>query len=492
MINAPPSRSRSDKSDALSEFHSGQRNDDGSGRSSAIAGEVTSEDLNATERPHLTHVFLAASAALDAFDPEEAKRKPNGVAPPPTALADFAASATIAPEAASATVAPETQTTTKPPAASTTLARPRTVTAPPLRPPVVPPIRRPRVPAYLYAAVAIATLIVIAAVLVPLPEPIVEQSAAKQPLPSRNDAPETPRAGEAPEATAIVVDPAPSPQQETSRRPIEQSRTAELVAASPPIALRDAPAASASLARETRPADPPQQSLQLPASQTRSVPVQVTTAAPNLATAAAPDAATTRDGADLQPRSVVAPSVAAPTSTPSTVAALPPGAATTATPPTAAAATPAPAPANSTPAPINGSVTGTSEVPPTPTPTTTTPPIPATASSTLETERGTIRQVLERYRNANNALDARGIQDAWPGVNRRALERAFESLYEQNVSFQSCRIDVTTIKAAAVCGGAVRYVPRVGSRTPRVEQREWTFRLERQRNEWLIEGVDTR
>lgn len=484
MIKAPSLGSRSDKPDALSEFDSSQRNDDSSRRASAIAGEATSEDLNAAKLRQLTHVFLAGSAALDAFDPEEANRKPNGVAAPPPALADFAASATVE---------PGTPTTIERPAASTILARPQTVTAPPLRPPVVLPIRRPRIPAYLYAAVALATLILIAGVLLPLPQLIVEQSA-KQPLPTRNDAPETPRAREALDATAIVVDPAASPEQETARRPVEESRTADLVAASPPIALRDAPAAAAPSARETRPADPPRQSLPLPAPLTRSVPVPVNTAAANPAAAAAPDAATTRDDADPQPQPVVAPFVAASTSTPSTVAALSlPGAATTATPPTVAAATPASAPANSTPAPINGSITGASAALSTPTPTTTTtPPNPATASSTLDIERGTIRQVLERYRNANNALDARGIQDAWPGVNRRALERAFESLSEQNVSFQSCRIDVNTIKAAAVCGGAVRYVPRIGSRTPRVEQREWTFRLERQRNGWLIEGVDTR
>jgi len=100
--------------------------------------------------------------------------------------------------------------------------------------------------------------------------------------------------------------------------------------------------------------------------------------------------------------------------------------------------------------------------------------------------------VLEVYRNAINALDANAAREAWPRVNQRALARAFERLDEQDVSFQNCRIDVNRADALAVCGGLLRYVPRIGSRTQRVEQREWTFQLRRQDERWVIEGVDTR
>jgi hypothetical protein len=99
--------------------------------------------------------------------------------------------------------------------------------------------------------------------------------------------------------------------------------------------------------------------------------------------------------------------------------------------------------------------------------------------------------VLERYRTAVNALDAAATQQAWPGVNQRALVRAFERLDEQDVSFQNCRINVNSAEASAVCGGLVRYVPSIGSRSQRVEQREWTFRLRKQDNRWFIEGVGT-
>jgi intracellular sulfur oxidation DsrE/DsrF family protein len=121
-----------------------------------------------------------------------------------------------------------------------------------------------------------------------------------------------------------------------------------------------------------------------------------------------------------------------------------------------------------------------------------TRPETAGAPNALENETEAIRQVLERYRQASNALAASAIQKVWPELNREALARAFKRLDEQDVSFQSCRISVNTPEASAVCSGTVRYVPSVGSRSLRVEQREWTFRLGRQSNGWLIERVEAR
>jgi hypothetical protein len=60
------------------------------------------------------------------------------------------------------------------------------------------------------------------------------------------------------------------------------------------------------------------------------------------------------------------------------------------------------------------------------------------------------------------------------------------------VSFESCQIDVNDERAEARCKGTARYVPRVGSRTPRVEPREWRFSLVKSRDEWLIGAVDAR
>jgi hypothetical protein len=61
------------------------------------------------------------------------------------------------------------------------------------------------------------------------------------------------------------------------------------------------------------------------------------------------------------------------------------------------------------------------------------------------------------------------------------------------MSFDDCDIQVSeTDRAEAVCSGSARYVPRVGSRTPRVDQREWHFNLVKQRDEWLIGAVEAR
>jgi hypothetical protein len=38
-----------------------------------------------------------------------------------------------------------------------------------------------------------------------------------------------------------------------------------------------------------------------------------------------------------------------------------------------------------------------------------------------------------------------------------------------------------------LCTGSSRYVPKVGSREPRVEQLEWNFTLRKKANDWEIE-----
>lgn len=82
----------------------------------------------------------------------------------------------------------------------------------------------------------------------------------------------------------------------------------------------------------------------------------------------------------------------------------------------------------------------------------------------------------------------------WPTVNERNLSRAFDRLEQQEVSFDNCQINVNnnSERAEATCSGTTRYVPRVGSRTPRVEQRQWRFSLVKSGNEWLIGTVEAR
>jgi hypothetical protein len=108
-------------------------------------------------------------------------------------------------------------------------------------------------------------------------------------------------------------------------------------------------------------------------------------------------------------------------------------------------------------------------------------------------ESGAIRDVLGRYRSAFNSLDTQAAVQVWPTVNQRTLDRAFGQLQEQNVSFDRCTIDVKGALAQASCSGTTRFVPRVGSRSPQVEPRQWNFSLRKgSAGTWLIQEVEAR
>jgi hypothetical protein len=77
-------------------------------------------------------------------------------------------------------------------------------------------------------------------------------------------------------------------------------------------------------------------------------------------------------------------------------------------------------------------------------------------------------------------------------VNETALARAFDQMDAQSMSYNSCGIEVKGLFAQAFCVGEVAFVPKVGSRTPRVEVRRWTFDLRRVNDAWQIERVTTR
>ena len=100
--------------------------------------------------------------------------------------------------------------------------------------------------------------------------------------------------------------------------------------------------------------------------------------------------------------------------------------------------------------------------------------------------------MLGRYRTAFNRLDAGAAVAVWPTVNEKTLAKAFERLDDQDVSFESCTIEVGGVHAEAACSGTARYVPKVGSRTPRAEARRWTFILRRASDGWLIDDVNAR
>lgn len=116
------------------------------------------------------------------------------------------------------------------------------------------------------------------------------------------------------------------------------------------------------------------------------------------------------------------------------------------------------------------------------------------AAAILDPNEKGIQSTLARYRQAFSALDANAARRVWPTVNERTLSRAFDRLEEQQISFEGCMIDVNNNneRAEARCNGTARYVPRVGSRTPRVDQREWRFSLVKTQDEWLIGAVEAR
>ncbi len=102
-------------------------------------------------------------------------------------------------------------------------------------------------------------------------------------------------------------------------------------------------------------------------------------------------------------------------------------------------------------------------------------------------ESAQVKALLERYQAAYERLDARSVHAVWPGVNEAALARAFGGLESQALDFKACYIQLRGATADVLCTGSTRYVPKVGSREPRVEQLAWNFKLRKSANDWEIE-----
>lgn len=103
-----------------------------------------------------------------------------------------------------------------------------------------------------------------------------------------------------------------------------------------------------------------------------------------------------------------------------------------------------------------------------------------------------IYQVLQQYERAYERLDVNAARAVWPSLNTRALARAFDGLKEQSLEFSQCRVAMESREATAICGGHASYVPRVGHQTTRTEPREWTFRLQKVDQGWLIAKTEVR
>jgi hypothetical protein len=103
-----------------------------------------------------------------------------------------------------------------------------------------------------------------------------------------------------------------------------------------------------------------------------------------------------------------------------------------------------------------------------------------------------IQSALSRYQTAYRDLDAGAARAVWPSVDSKALSKAFDRLEQQDLFFDSCQIAVNDVRAVASCQGFARYVPRVGSKAPRDDQRQWEFKLSKVADIWLIYTVSAR
>ena len=116
----------------------------------------------------------------------------------------------------------------------------------------------------------------------------------------------------------------------------------------------------------------------------------------------------------------------------------------------------------------------------------------ATPAAGVTAETRGVTLALNRYQEAFSALDVGAAHAVWPGVDVRALAKAFDQLEEQTFELNACNIAVAGVQAEADCGGNARYVRKVGNRALRVEPRRWHFKLRQTNDQWVIDAVNAR
>jgi hypothetical protein len=188
-----------------------------------------------------------------------------------------------------------------------------------------------------------------------------------------------------------------------------------------------------------------------------------------------------------------APSPAAPSPSPTpadTVASVPPPVAPPAAPPQAR---PEPSPALG----ISTDVPRQLAVAPIPAPPVAAAARPAASPSAAANvpprpdDMQLVRDALQQYRSAYQDLSAERAHAIWPEVNEAALQRAFQALESQTLTFDACDVQLRGSSATATCRGTTQYVPKVGSREPRTEPRVWNFTLQKAGEGWQIETART-
>ena len=117
---------------------------------------------------------------------------------------------------------------------------------------------------------------------------------------------------------------------------------------------------------------------------------------------------------------------------------------------------------------------------------------PSEAEARRASRVAAVESVVDRYRRAFNTLDARAVKAFWPGVDVRALERAFDRLVVQRFEFDRCQIELAGPRAFATCDGRARAVRKFGDKNPPAQAREWMFTLGEANETWVILSVNAR
>ncbi len=103
-----------------------------------------------------------------------------------------------------------------------------------------------------------------------------------------------------------------------------------------------------------------------------------------------------------------------------------------------------------------------------------------------------IQAVLDAYTRAYERLDVVAVAILWPGVDTRALSRAFGTVSRQNVAFDRCDISVAGTHATANCDGVIEYVRSVGDAAPQSRSTSWMFALNHSAGDWRIATITAR
>lgn len=107
-------------------------------------------------------------------------------------------------------------------------------------------------------------------------------------------------------------------------------------------------------------------------------------------------------------------------------------------------------------------------------------------------DRAAIDRVLGTYQQSYSSLDAGMVSTIWRGLDTRGLQRAFNGLDSQRMSFEHCDVHVGGDTAKASCTGVLDYVRKIGQPNPLQKRLSWNFELQRTGDRWLISGVDAR